>query len=113
MARSGFLKLQLKTVRALQRVYLPFIRDGGLFVPSLREFKLGEQLLILLQLPDRSDSEPVAGRVVWLRPAVGSTQSAAARPGIGVQLSRLDGGALHRRIEQLLREAQLTPSYRI
>lgn len=113
MARSSFLKLHLKTARALQSVYLPFIRDGGLFVPSLREYKLGEQLLILLQLPDRSDSEPVAGRVVWLRPAGDAAAHLAARPGVGVQLSRQDGGALRRRIEHVLREAQLTPSYRI
>lgn len=113
MARTSFLKLQLKTARALQSAYLPFIRDGGLFVPSLREFQLGEQLLILLQLPDRGDNEPVAGRVVWLRPAGDAAAAAAGRPGIGVQLGRQDGGALRRRIEHMLREAQLTPSYRI
>lgn len=106
----GFLSLKLKDRRALQSVYLPFLRDGGLFVPSLREFQLGEQVLILLRLPEQNESLPVAGRVAWIVPAHAAR---GGKPGIGVQLSRLDGGALRSRIETLIADQDAERGYRL
>lgn len=108
--QPGFLTLKLKDRRALQSAYLPFIQDGGLFVSSLRDFHLGEQVLILLQLPEQSESLPVAGRVVWMVPPAAAP---GRKPGIGVQLSRLDGGALRQRIEKLLSGAAAERGYRL
>lgn len=105
---SRFLSLRLKSRRALHRLYLPFIRDGGLFLPSLQEFHLGESLLILLQLPEQRESQPLAGRVVWIRTA----EDARGKAGVGVQFSGVDGGVLKRQIEALLSEFPTPSSYR-
>jgi Tfp pilus assembly protein PilZ len=61
----------------------PYLRGGGIFVPTNRRYTLGDEVFLLLSLPDDKDRLPVAGKVVWITPP-GSGNRAA---GIGVQFS--------------------------
>lgn len=97
--QPGILTLNIKDKNALFAAYMPFITNGGLFIPTDKNFRLGDEVFVLLTLPDESDRLPVAGRVIWTTPE--RAQGKRVR-GIGVQFSDQDGGATQRRIETLL-----------
>ena len=98
-AQPGILTLNIKDKSALYVSYMPFIKNGGLFIPTTRDSKLGDEVFLLLTLMDSSERLPVAGKVVWITPrgAQGKRQQ-----GIGVQFSSQDGGATLKKIETLL-----------
>ena len=53
---------------ALYAAYMPVFADGGLFVPTTREYKLGEDIYLLLSLPEDPQRYPVAGKVAEVLP---------------------------------------------
>jgi len=97
--KSGVLSLAIKEKTALYAAYMPFIKDGGLFIPTNKTFKIGDEVFILLNLIDDPVKLKMIGHVIWITPA---TQG--SRPqGIGVQFSNKDGGQEARnKIEALL-----------
>lgn len=99
-SRQGILSLQIKDKLSLYQAYMPFIRNGGLFVPTTRRYNLGDDVFILLSLADEKDRLPVPGKVVWITPngAQGNRQA-----GIGVQFNEgSDGEQVRTKIESLL-----------
>ena len=96
--RSGILSLTIKDKAVLYSDYMPFIRHGGLFIPTSKHYKLGEEIFLLLSLMEESEKIPVAGKVIWITPAGAQGNRAA---GIGVQFSDQDDTA-RRTIENYL-----------
>ena len=101
-AKPSVMSLAIKEKAALYAAYMPFIQGGGLFIPTNKSFKIGDEVFMLLSLLDNPDKLKVAGRVVWISPVTHGN-----RPqGIGVQLSEKDGGLQARnQIEGLLGNA--------
>ncbi|MCX7627606.1 MAG: PilZ domain-containing protein [Methylophilaceae bacterium] len=97
--KPSVLSLSIKEKSALYAAYMPFVKGGGLFIPTNRTYKLGDEVFMLLSLLDDPVKLKVAGRVVWITPV---TQG--GRPqGIGVQFSEKDGGVeVRNKIEGLL-----------
>ncbi len=97
--KSGVLSLAIKEKGALYAAYMPFIKGGGLFIPTNKVFKIGDEVFMLLNLIDDPVKLKVVGNVIWITPV---TQG--SRPqGIGVQFSEKDGGQEARnKIEALL-----------
>ncbi len=95
----GMLTLNIKDKSALYASYMPFIKNGGLFIPTNKQYRLGDEVFLLLTLMDGAERLPVAGKVVWLTPrgAQGKRQQ-----GIGVQFSPQDGGETQKKIETYL-----------
>jgi len=99
MPRPGVVSLAIKDQAGLYAAYMPFLKNGGIFVPSNRPYRLGEEVFLVLSLFDRPNKYQVAGRVAWITP-VGLANKT---PGIGVQLGDDDQGrALRRTVEELL-----------
>jgi type IV pilus assembly protein PilZ len=100
--KPGVLSLAIKEKAALYAAYMPFLKGGGLFIPTNKPFKIGEEVFMLLSLIDDPIKMKVVGQVVWVSPS-----SQANRPqGIGVQFSDKDGGIEARnKIEVLLGSA--------
>lgn len=98
--RPGVLSLSIKERSALFAAYMPFIKGGGLFIPTGKSYKMGEDVFMLLSLMDDPAKLPVSGKVVWVTPAGahgGRTQ------GIGVQFAFNESGkAAQNKIEGLL-----------
>lgn len=82
--RSGILSLTIKDKAVLYAAYMPFIQGGGLFIPTNKQYPLGEEVFMLLKLMDEPEKIPVAGKVIWVTPkgAQGNKVS-----GIGVQFT--------------------------
>ena len=100
MPRQGILSLAIKDRGALYNAYMPFVRGGGLFVPTAKRYTLGDEVFILLTLMDEKDRLPVAGKVVWITPAGAQGNRSA---GIGVQFAdSAEGETVKGKIEALL-----------
>ena len=76
------IQLLFREKGALYAAYMPVFSDGGLFVPTTREYKLGEDIYLLLSLPDDPQRHPVAGKIGWITPA---NASGGRTQGVGVR----------------------------
>jgi type IV pilus assembly protein PilZ len=98
--RPSVIQLALKEKAALYAAYMPLFADGGLFIPTSRDYRLGDDVYVLLSLPDDPQRYPIAGRVAWVTPprAAGNRTQ-----GVGVQFPK-DAKArqLKDKIEELL-----------
>jgi len=97
--RQGILSLSIKDKNALYSAYMPFVVNGGLFVPTAREYEMGQEVFLLLNLMEETERLPIAGKIIWKTPP-GSEGYRAA--GIGVQFSNQDGGTARNKIETYL-----------
>ncbi len=96
--RNGILSLTIKDKAVLYAAFMPFIKGGGLFIPTNKKYKLGAEVFILLSLMDEPEKLPIAGKVVWITPK-GAQSSRAA--GIGIQFNNEDDTVL-KKIETYL-----------
>ncbi|MGD8641911.1 MAG: PilZ domain-containing protein, partial [Gammaproteobacteria bacterium] len=97
--QGGILSLAIKDKSSLYTAYMPFIKNGGLFIPTNKKYKLGDEVFMLLTLMDEKEKLPVAGKIVWITPT-GSQGNRLA--GIGVQFSDQDNGQIRNKIEGYL-----------
>lgn len=81
--KPGVLSLAIKEKVALYAAYMPFLAGGGLFIPTNKPFKMGEEVFMLLSLLDDPLKLKVVGHVVWITPTTQGTKP----QGIGVQFS--------------------------
>ena len=99
-ARPSVIQLSIKEKAALYAAYIPLFADGGIFIPSARDYKLGDDVYVLLSLPDDPQRYPVAGKVAWVTPAKaqgGRTQ------GVGIRFPADDKSRqLKLKIEEIL-----------
>lgn len=98
-SKPGVLSLAIKEKAALFTAYMPYVKGGGLFIPTNKSFTIGDEVFMLLSLIDDPVKLKVVGNVVWISPAPHS-----GRPqGIGVQFSEKDGGMeVKNKIEAIL-----------
>jgi type IV pilus assembly protein PilZ len=97
--KPGVLSLAIKEKSALYAAYMPYVKGGGLFIPTNKNFKIGEEVFMLLSLVNDPMKLKVVGKVIWITPV-----AQGSRPqGIGVQFSEKDGGVeVKNKIEALL-----------
>lgn len=102
-AKAGVMSLSIKEKPALHAAYMSFVNGGGLFIPTSRPYKLGDEVFMLLTLMDDPAKLAVAGKVVWITPAGAQNNRTQ---GIGVQFTQNENGiAARNKIEGLLGNA--------
>ena len=99
-ARPSVVQLAIKEKAALYAAYIPLFAEGGVFIPTSRDYKLGDDVYVLMTLPDDSQRYPVAGKVAWITPA----RAAGSRTqGVGIQFPANDKSRLLKiKIEEIL-----------
>jgi len=98
--RPGVLSLNIKERSALYAAYMPYLKGGGIFIPTSRQYQLGDEVFMLLTLMDDPNKLPVAGHVAWITPE--GAQSNKTQ-GVGIQFSENESGVTARnKIEGLL-----------
>lgn len=98
--RPSVIQLSIKEKAALYAAYIPLFKEGGIFVPSTREYRLGDDVYVLISLPEDPQRYPVAGKVAWITPARGTGNRTQ---GVGVRFpSDEKSMQLRMRIEQIL-----------
>ena len=101
--RPSVIQLAIKEKAALYAAYIPLFAEGGIFIPTAREYKLGDDIYVLLSLPEDPQRYPVAGKVAWVTPpkAAGSRTQ-----GVGIQFPRDEKSKLLKiKIEEILGSA--------
>jgi type IV pilus assembly protein PilZ len=99
-SRPSVIQLVFREKGALYAAYIPLFAEGGLFVPTTRDYKLGDDIYLLLSLPDDPQRYPVAGKVGWITPA---NASGGRTQGVGVKFPADEKTRLLKmRIEEIL-----------
>ena len=80
--RPSVIQLVFREKGALYAAYIPAFTEGGLFVPTSRDYVLGDDIYLLLSLPEDTQRYPVAGKIAWLTPA---NASGGRTQGVGVR----------------------------
>jgi type IV pilus assembly protein PilZ len=98
--RTDALPLRIRDVAILQAVWMPWVKGGGLFIPTNKHYRLDDEMLMLITLLDDAERLPVAGKVIWITPP----GAQGNRPqGVGVQFHDDAAGRQARvRIEALV-----------
>lgn len=100
LARPAVLSLAIREKAALYAAYMPFLKNGGIFVPTQKTYKVGDEIYLILTLMDDASKYPIAGKVVWITPAGAHNNKAQ---GIGVHFPDDETGLRTRaRIEEIL-----------
>lgn len=98
--RPSVIQLAIKEKAALYAAYIPLFKTGGIFVPSTRDYRLGDSIYVLISLPDDHQRYPVAGKVAWVTPA---RSTGNRTQGVGVMFPDDEKSfQLKMRIEQIL-----------
>ena len=98
-SRQGIVNLTIKDKSALYAAYMPFVKNGGLFIPTAKKYQLSDEVFMLLTLMEEAERIPVAGKVIWITPPGAEGNRTA---GIGVQFSEQDEGVAQKKIEAYL-----------
>lgn len=99
-SRPAVLSLSIKEKAALYAAYMPYLKNGGIFVPTSKTYNIGDEVYLILTLLDDPTRIPIAGKVVWISPSGGG---ASKTPGIGVLFPADESGiAARKRIEDAL-----------
>ena len=94
------IQLAIKEKAALYAAYISSFTDGGIFIPTSKDYKLGDDVYVLITLPDDPQRYPVAGKVAWITPA---RASGNRTQGIGIRFPTDEKSKLLKiQIEQLL-----------
>ena len=96
--RGGILNLAIKDKGVLYQAFMPFIKNGGIFIPTNKAYKMGEEVFMLLSLMNEPEKIPVAGKIIWMTPKGAGTNKVA---GIGVQFNDQNENA-RKKIETFL-----------
>jgi type IV pilus assembly protein PilZ len=100
IARPSVLSLGIKEKAALYAAYMPFLTNGGIFVPTNKVYKIADEIYLILSLMEDSSKYPIAGKVAWVTPAGANNNKAQ---GIGVHFPGDESGQrVKQRIEEIL-----------
>ena len=84
VTRPAVVSLAVRNKASLYAAYIPWLRNGGIFLATERTSQLGEPILVILSLMDEPAKIPIMGQVAWVTPP----NAHGNRPqGLGVQFA--------------------------
>ncbi len=99
LAQRGIIQFNITDNKMLYACYMPFVKGCGVFYPELSGQELGDEVFLLLKLPETEERFATAAKVVWQN----SPQKLGRRiPGLGLQIMGRDTDRIRERINELL-----------
>ncbi|RJS95098.1 hypothetical protein [Salinisphaera sp. Q1T1-3] len=90
-------QIEIEEIASLEAAFMPFIRNGGLFIDQSQlgdaHYEFGAALPLVLHVRATGERIAMTTRVVWLAPTRGQR-----RTGIGIQFSETEGPDIRRRV---------------
>ncbi|MBF0218905.1 MAG: PilZ domain-containing protein [Gammaproteobacteria bacterium] len=83
--QGGMLNIHIPEKSILYMAYMPFLKNGGIFIPSQKRYELGEEIFLFLTLIEDKEKIPVACKVVWMTP---KGAQGGKKFGIGVEFNK-------------------------
>ena len=101
------LSMALADKQSLHANYMPFIKDGGIFVPTNERFELHDEVILQLRLIEEGKKLLIPGRVVWISSGMGQRGTS---PGVGLQFTGEHRNRIRQFIEDVLGELAKQPA---
>lgn len=108
MTKSNTLNYDINDPLELNLSYMPFINDGGLFVPTTETYFLEDLVTVNLKLPGKTSPMTIEGKVVWITPRNALHHVLA---GIGIQFIGADAQSVRSQIESMLDSSMQSGGY--
>ncbi len=115
LASNHILSVRIDDLDALHSAYMPFLTNGGIFLPvalklsddeqALATCKLNEELCLVVRLLDEPEPRCCIGRIAWITP---TNQGGGQRAGLGLQFDRNDN-QINSRIQARLAKHKADP----
>lgn len=83
-AKQIIFSLHICDTEILQRINMPNIKNGGLFVPAELEVAIGDQVFLIISLIETTNKVALRATVIWITPK--QTQENKT-PGFGVRFN--------------------------
>ena len=81
-SRNKVISIAIKDKQALYMSYMPYVEGGGLFLPTNKEYEMGDEKFLLVKIMDEVEPVSISGNVIWVTP----TGALGNRPaGVGIQ----------------------------
>ena len=93
--------LRFKSLDQLYYSYMPWFKNGGLFIPTSKRFPMGQEIKMLIRLPESKENFSATGVVAWVSPL---NSTGHKKQGVGVEFTDDGGMALRYRLDGLLEE---------
>lgn len=90
LIKPEVLHAEIRDKEALYASYMPFIKDGGIFLPTEVAYDLNDDVFVILKLPFDKAVFKFMSKVVWINP----TSTNKNKPtGVGLRVDIKNGGA--------------------
>lgn len=80
---GGMLTFNPPDNQSLYKSYMPFLKNGGVYVPTTNTYPIGSKVFLVARLPNSEERLPIVGEVVWINQSKAVTRPA----GIGIRFS--------------------------
>lgn len=100
MNAQKVIKLKINSLAELHNCYMPFLKNGGLFIIGNDEYQMEEEISITLHLLQEIEPLTLNGKVAWITP---QNAQNARRAGVGVQFIDDVGKTVQQKISDYLR----------
>ncbi len=110
MSLDEEIAVSIKDSSELYSAYMPFVTNGGLFIPTNKSYKMGQLISLKIKLIDEIIDTLILSKIVWITPPRTDNHKMC---GIGVQFMKEDNGDTKIKIESLLASNKTTrkPTY--
>lgn len=92
------LTIEIEDVKELFQCYMPFVKGGGIFIKTNQPFKIGDEVNVVVTLPDALEPEMFESQVLWIN---GQGAQNTKPTGVGVSLNNHEN-KMQLKIEKLL-----------
>ena len=75
------LPLTIPNKTALHAAYMPFLKGGGLFVPTQNDYYFGDEVIVVTSIVYLDKKIAIPGKVVW----ISSKGASNSKQGVGVR----------------------------
>ncbi|MEN9946367.1 MAG: hypothetical protein RLZZ293_753 [Pseudomonadota bacterium] len=79
----NIIKVNISSKVELLKMYMPQLKHGGVFVIGNFNYTIGDEIFLILSLPNSNENLAVDGHLVWLSP----TTAVGYPVGIGVEFN--------------------------
>lgn len=84
---------------SLKRAFMPFVVEGGIFIPTQNDYQLGELIKATITLPESKHDYTFTGEIIWISP-----KSFQNHTGIGITCNGDEGHAFEKAVIEALSE---------
>ncbi len=99
MLTEEVIEVTIKNSTELFQTYMPFIINGGVFIVTNKNFKMGQILSLKIKIVDEINFTTILSKIIWITPPKTENHKLT---GIGVQFMKEDNGATKSKIESIL-----------